>query len=267
MSGEEDRSRGTVAVEEPQTSTATSGEVLLVDDLPMPEVAAMPPELAAAVVAAWAELGALTKGRTAEVKMREGGTYSYTYADLADLLELVRPVLARHGLALLQPITRESATGILVIETWLLHASGWLLRWRFAVQATGSPQAIGSSITYGRRYAATSALGVAAEDDDGAAATKATPAPAPAKAAPRTTTRRPASSPREALNRRVHALFRAYGLGGDDLRDARLAYSADVVGRSIGTSNDLTEDELRAVIDRLEVDTLPQTYENGEEGP
>jgi hypothetical protein len=232
----------------PQTSTAPA----VADLLPMPEVARIPAEVAAAGVAAWSELGTLTKDKRAKIDGREGRAgYEYRYADLADLIELIRPVLGRHDLALLQPIAREGGELVVVIETWLLHASGWFLRWRFAVAATGTPQSIGSSITYGRRYSAQSALGIAAEDDDGAAATKAA---TPARAAP---ARRPAASAREALNRRVHAMFRSYGLGGDDLRDARLAYSAEVVGRPIDSSNDLTDAELRLVIDRLEGDLAP----------
>jgi hypothetical protein len=48
---------------------------------------------------------AITKGKTATVRMSEakgGGTYSYNYADLGDVLGSVRPVLAAHGLALVQ---------------------------------------------------------------------------------------------------------------------------------------------------------------------
>ena len=96
---------------------------------------AVPKELAKALVAAWAELGNLTKGKTANA-----GTYSYAYSDLGDLLEMARPVLAKHGLALLQPITRDGGPTI-TIETCLLHTSGQRMSWPFVVAATGSPAA------------------------------------------------------------------------------------------------------------------------------
>src|SRR5688572_22873174 len=58
--------------------------------------------LAKALVAALAELEDIPKKHTANM-----GSHSYTYADLADALSYVRPILAKHGLAVTQDTTAD----------------------------------------------------------------------------------------------------------------------------------------------------------------
>ena len=129
----------------------------------------IPEPMAKDLVAAWAELGNVAKLR--QVDAGRGGRY--TYADLADVLDVVRPVLARHNLAVLQPLSRFDESTI-IIHTLLVHGSGHVLEWMFRVSAGQTAQQTGSALTYGRRYALTAALGVAAGgDDDGAAASAA----------------------------------------------------------------------------------------------
>ena len=93
------------------------------------------------------------------------------YADLATVHEVCREPLATHGLALLQV---PSADGNLVrMVTMLIHgASGeWLTSDPLQVQARdAAPQAVGSCITYLRRYQLAAMVGIAPEDDDGEAA-------------------------------------------------------------------------------------------------
>jgi len=93
------------------------------------------------------------------------------YADLAEVLNTVRPLMSKHGLALAQFPSYEgnSEQGIVSVETVLMHSSG---QWMSCV--TSSPvkgkvdsQVIGSATTYCRRYPAASILGIAQEDDDG----------------------------------------------------------------------------------------------------
>jgi hypothetical protein len=121
-------------------------------------------ELAAALAKAQAEIKAPKKGRTAKVPTKAGGSYSYNYADLADVIECYRPALTKHGLALTQPIRIQD--GHMVLVTKLLHASGQWIASEYPLQNYDRPQEQGSAITYARRYAATSLLGIAAEDDD-----------------------------------------------------------------------------------------------------
>jgi hypothetical protein len=114
------------------------------------------------------------------------------YADLASVREAVRVPLAKHGLAVVQfPKTEylgtpepyewtaksgEKRYGVRVccvvsVLTRLTHASGqWLEDSLSTMLPTGDPQAVGSAITYLRRYALQSVAGVAPEDDDGEAA-------------------------------------------------------------------------------------------------
>lgn len=117
-----------------------------------------------ALVAAQADLPDIPKARTANA-----GSYSYAYADLADVLNAVRPVLKAHGLAVLQNArTEDSGIGV---STIIVHVSGEQLEFGpLVLPYGGSPQAAGSAITYARRYALLAALGLACDDDDGAAA-------------------------------------------------------------------------------------------------
>ena len=91
------------------------------------------------------------------------------YADLASVWDACREALSTHGLAVIQS---PSAEGMRVsVETLLAHSSGQWMRGTVSVTAKeDSPQAIGSAITYLRRYALQSFVGVAPEDDDAEAA-------------------------------------------------------------------------------------------------
>jgi len=203
----------------------------------------VPPALAAAIVAAYADLDNLKKNKTANV-----GTYSYDFSDLADLMEMARPVLARHGLALLQPITRRGG-GPVEVDTWLLHRSGHMLRWTFETPATGNPQATGSAITYARRYSAQAALGVASEgqDDDGKAAATQTVTP------PRHTRPKAQSVPDEERSRATrHAMVLFDQLGYGDRSD-RLRLTSEILGREVESWNDTSQVERARIISELQV--------------
>lgn len=121
-------------------------------------------QLGLALAKAQGELGKVTKSHTANA-----GKYSYTYADLASVIEAIREPFAKHELAYFQA---PSADGERVtVTTTLIHSSGESLSSALTlVAADDSPQAIGSAITYARRYGLLAAAGLAPEDDDGAAA-------------------------------------------------------------------------------------------------
>jgi hypothetical protein len=124
-------------------------------------------EWAAAVVAALAEMPTVPKTKTATVapKDKPGLSYSYQYADLPSILEAVRPVLARHGLAVSQEVSTHD--GYIQVTTLLIHKGGHREAYGpLAMPAGQHAQASGSAITYARRYALTAVLGIAAEDDD-----------------------------------------------------------------------------------------------------
>ena len=95
------------------------------------------------------------------------------YVDLAACLEAVNEALLNQGIALLQE-TSEDATGV-TVETVFLHESGETLRGgKLHVPASKQdPQGYGSALTYARRYSVMAACGIAGEDDDGNAASRA----------------------------------------------------------------------------------------------
>jgi hypothetical protein len=128
---------------------------------------------AAAFVAAQAEFPAVPKNKTATIPMKSGGRYSYQYADLADILTALQPVLSKHGLAQAQSV--EATDGQVSVTTRIYHSSGHVESFGpVGLRADVGAQAAGSAITYARRYALCAALGITPDeaDDDGALATQ-----------------------------------------------------------------------------------------------
>ena len=112
------------------------------------------------------------RGFEAPKKNKKG--HNYLYADMADVIESTRWSLSENNLFVMQQATTElHSLGIVVmVETYILHESGSYIEFEplMMVTAKTDPQSVGTAITYARRYAYLAALGVAADDDDGAAA-------------------------------------------------------------------------------------------------
>lgn len=136
-------------------------------------------EIYKALVAFQKELPTVSKGNTAKA-----GSFSYKYADLTDVTEKIMPVLSKHGLAF--SAMPNIIDGAFVLDYALLHASGEKVSGVYPLPSHGSPQEIGSAITYARRYALVAITGVApgGDDDDAAAAQVAAARPKAAKAEP-----------------------------------------------------------------------------------
>ena len=139
--------------------------------------------LNAALAKAQGEFPPIPKDKTAQA-----GSYSYAYADLASILALVRPILSKNGLALIQRLENPSGGGP-SIRTELRHADGGAVAASFPLGEWSTMQQLGSMVTYLRRYAAQAMLGVATEDDDddgrlGAVAAKGSSASVPAEESP-----------------------------------------------------------------------------------
>lgn len=118
-------------------------------------------ELAAALSAAQTEL------RNA-IKDADNPYFKSKYVDLAGLWDTIRGPLTSQGLAVSQTTT-TSAEGHPVIVTTLMHKSGQWIKGELMMRPVkNDPQAVGSAITYARRYALQSIIGVAAEEDDDA---------------------------------------------------------------------------------------------------
>lgn len=97
------------------------------------------------------------------------------YADLSSVVEAIRKPLADNGLSYVQ--IAHDKEGAAAIETLILHSSGESLSCGTVSVpvAKADAQGFGSAMTYARRYSLSAAFGVAPEDDDGNAATKAKP--------------------------------------------------------------------------------------------
>jgi hypothetical protein len=119
------------------------------------------------------ELPKVTKTKEGKVEgesKNSGKSFSYTYkyADLADVVAEVGPLLAKFGLAFHCAPTIDPANRNMMILAWsLLHESGeektgeWPLG-----PVSQKPQTLGSMITYGRRYSFSAAINIVVEDDD-----------------------------------------------------------------------------------------------------
>ena len=119
-------------------------------------------KFAAAFVAMQAEMRSPPFDRT-------NPAFKSGYASLASVMETVRPILHRHGFAVLQDVGERQ--GRLTITTTLLHSSGESVAHRCAHKSSDNIQQVGSAISYLRRYALMAMLGIVGEvDDDGEAA-------------------------------------------------------------------------------------------------
>lgn len=120
-------------------------------------------ELAAALSRAQGEI------RNA-VKDSANPFFKSRYADLASVWEACRAPLCKHGLSVVQTTDVLDSGGVVLITT-LLHSSGQYVQGRYPVQPVkNDPQALGSAVTYARRYALQAIVGIAPDDDDGEAA-------------------------------------------------------------------------------------------------
>lgn len=97
------------------------------------------------------------------------------YADMASVWDACRGPLATNGLAVIQCVNSDGTK--VEIVTTLAHSSGeWITSVLTLTPGKADVQSLGSTITYGRRFALSAIVGVTSEDDDGnAAAARTTP--------------------------------------------------------------------------------------------
>ena len=127
-------------------------------------------QIAPALVKALAEIGGVSKGGT-------NPHFKSKYATLESVIDASKGILASHGIALMQ-FPGAFGNGAMSLDTVLIHESG---EWVSGIEAFGvatgkqDPQAVGSALTYARRYAQMAVLNMPAVDDDGEAATRSAP--------------------------------------------------------------------------------------------
>jgi len=126
-------------------------------------------QLLPALCAARAAFGPIPKNQTAFVKS-DKGSYSFQYADLGAILDVVTPPLTANGLLLVFGL-HDMPDGTLEVSSRVYHcASAQYLENTLSAPKPTNATAIGSLITYLRRYTSCPLLGVCAEEDDDASA-------------------------------------------------------------------------------------------------
>lgn len=123
-------------------------------------------DLAAALAKAQGAFKNPSRNREVTVRMKAekgGGSYKFSYATFDEIINCVRKPLADNGLSFSQGLNGQA------VVTMLMHASGQWLSTELPVKIGGgdnAAQAMGSGITYAKRYALTAMLGIASEEDD-----------------------------------------------------------------------------------------------------
>jgi hypothetical protein len=126
--------------------------------------------IATALAKAQIELNNPEKSLTATIQSpfpREGNR-TFRYASLSSGLDLIRKSLGRQEIATVQTTSIDDAARLIRLTTVLAHASGeWISSdWPVCpVSETAAPQRVGAALTYARRYALFTLVGIAGEDD------------------------------------------------------------------------------------------------------
>lgn len=198
-------------------------------------------ELAKSLAALQAEMPVIPKGQRANVAMKGGGSYSYTYASLHDVTRVIYPLLAKHGLSFTcAPQVRPDGTG--TVGGILLHTSGESVSSSLPLFGR-TAQELGSSLTYARRYLLGCLTGVVTDDDeDGTLADKAAQTEVPVT---------------ERTRRHMFKLFSQKGIP----EEQQLAGINHVTQGNYESRGDITESDAQRVIAQLQTRpdaTVPQ---------
>ena len=126
--------------------------------------------LAAALAKAQAELVNPEKSLVGTIRSDRPGEAerAFRYAPLSSGLEIVRKTLGQHEIATVQTTAIDQSAGIVNLTTVLAHASGeWIASdWPVCpISETAAPHRMGAALTYARRYALFTLVGIAGEDD------------------------------------------------------------------------------------------------------
>jgi hypothetical protein len=125
--------------------------------------------LAAALAKAQAEIANPEKSLTATIEspFPRDGQRTFRYASLSTGLDIVRKCLGQHEIATVQSTAIDQDSGLIKLTTTLVHASGeWVSSdWPVCPTTETAPHRMGAALTYARRYALFTLVGIAGEDD------------------------------------------------------------------------------------------------------
>lgn len=119
-------------------------------------------QIAAALSEFQSEVKQPELSKEVSVKTRTGGTYSFKYADLSSCVKAAVPAMKKAGLAVTQLVIGGTLT------TLLVHKSGQWFKSELQIGNSPDYQALGSAITYLKRYSYCAILGIVADTDDDA---------------------------------------------------------------------------------------------------
>jgi hypothetical protein len=227
--------------------------------------------LAAALAKAQAELTNPEKSLVATIRPNGPGEAerSFRYAPLSSGLEIVRKALGQHEIATMQTTAIDQTAGNVNLTTVLAHSSGeWVASdWPVcAISETATPHRMGAALTYARRYALFTLVGIAGEDDIDAPDLKAPMPPVSAAATPAPTKHGRLNGGQSISDRRSKVISNPTKpildpKGSATLRDQlvgelkAIASSDDAASwahRILGGKNSLTEADARQVEDAFQ---------------
>jgi len=219
------------------------------------------------VAAAWVAARAAIGGTVA----KDGKANYGKYATLAAVMDAITPALAANKLAIVQEA--ELNDSAVTVAATLLHESGETIEFVPLTMPTAqrTAQAVGSAITYARRYQLVGLFGLAPDDDDGEAATAPKPAQRPQTTRAAQTSQhtapvpngaqRPPQAPTEASAqdtsaalKKMHAI--GHDVWGADWDKVRESFVVDITGGAHTSSKDLMPAELSHIITVLETEQI-----------
>jgi hypothetical protein len=126
--------------------------------------------IAAALAKAQAQLVNPEKSLVGTIRSDATGSAerSFRYAPLSTGLDIVRKTFSQHEIATVQTTSIDETAGIVRLSTVLAHASGeWIASdWPVCgISETAAPHRMGAALTYARRYALFTLVGIAGDDD------------------------------------------------------------------------------------------------------
>ncbi len=121
-------------------------------------------EIALALASFQSQMEPLNLDAEVKVKTKSGSTYSFKYATFGNIVKSCRDKLAKNGLSISQLVGEGGS-----VTTLLMHSSGEFLQNTLTITSEETnPQAIGSAISYAKRYSYASILGLVSDQDDDA---------------------------------------------------------------------------------------------------
>ncbi len=172
--------------------------------------------------------------------------FNSKYAPLNDILNLVRPLLSKHGLSVLQSPSGDGQN--VTVTTLITHESGeWIESEPLTLKADkATAQGAGSAITYARRYALSAMLGISSEDDDDGNYASGKNGVTQEKAEKKTTTAQNNDKATPAQLKKLYAIANENNIPSEEMKGLiKLHYNK-------GSSKDLTKQEASDLIDKIQ---------------